>query len=114
MPGTVRAVHGLPARGPKDHLHHERDRDPQLPVRKIIKNRGHFPTDDAVVKLIWLAIMDIEDKRARERAKKIAYKIPHGQRKASGRLVEGAGTFGWKAALAELSLVFPDRINPHL
>ena len=39
-------------------------------LRKIIKNRGHFPNDDAVVKLLWLAIRDIEDKRARERAKR--------------------------------------------
>jgi hypothetical protein len=37
-------------------------------LRKIIKNRGHFPGDDAVIKLLWLAIRDIEDKRARERA----------------------------------------------
>jgi putative transposase len=37
-------------------------------LRKIIKNRGHFPNDDAVVKLLWLAIRDIEDKRARARA----------------------------------------------
>ena len=36
-------------------------------IRKIIKNRGQFPTDDAVIKLIWLAIVDIEDKRARAR-----------------------------------------------
>ncbi len=34
-------------------------------LRKIIKNRGHFPSDEAVVKLLWLAICDIEDKRAR-------------------------------------------------
>ena len=34
-------------------------------LRKIIKNRGHFPNDDSVVKLLWLAIGDIEDKRAR-------------------------------------------------
>ena len=34
-------------------------------LRKIIKNRGHFPNDQAVVKLLWLAICDIEDKRAR-------------------------------------------------
>ena len=33
-------------------------------LRKIIKNRGHFPNDDAVIKLLWLAIRDIEDKRA--------------------------------------------------
>ena len=38
-------------------------------LRKIIKNRGHFQTDDAVIKLLWLAIRDIEDKRARARAK---------------------------------------------
>ena len=28
-------------------------------LRKIIKNRGHFPSDEAVVKLLWLAICDI-------------------------------------------------------
>jgi hypothetical protein len=38
-------------------------------LRKIIKNRGHFPNDDAVIKLLWLAICTIEDKRARNRAK---------------------------------------------
>jgi transposase-like protein len=34
----------------------------------VIKARGHFPGDDAVIKLLWLAIINIEDKRARERA----------------------------------------------
>jgi putative transposase len=38
-------------------------------LRKIIKNRGHFPSDTAAIKLLWLAITNIEDKRARERAK---------------------------------------------
>ncbi|GLZ02267.1 hypothetical protein Acsp02_95180 [Actinoplanes sp. NBRC 103695] len=33
-------------------------------LRKVIKNRGHFPSDDAAIKLFWLAIRDIEDKRA--------------------------------------------------
>jgi putative transposase len=47
--------------------------------RKIIKNRGHFPTDDAVIKLLWLAIRDIEDKRARARAKEKG--VPRDQRK---------------------------------
>jgi putative transposase len=37
--------------------------------RKIIKNRGPFPHDQAVIKLLWSAIQDIEDKRARARAK---------------------------------------------
>ena len=82
-------------------------------LRKIIKNRGHFPSDDAVVKLLWLAICNIEDKRARDRAKE------HGgtrrsKRKAEGRLVEGQVTTNWKQALAQLALAYPDRIEPHL
>ena len=28
-------------------------------LRKIIKTRGHFPTDDAATKLIWLALRNI-------------------------------------------------------
>jgi putative transposase len=28
-------------------------------VRKIIKTRGHFPTDEATIKLIWLALRNI-------------------------------------------------------
>ena len=81
-------------------------------LRKIIKNRGHFPNDAAVIKLLWLAIMNIEDKRARQRAKEA--RAPKNERKAPGKLVEGAQLQGWKAALGELALIYPDRINPHL
>ena len=77
-------------------------------IRKIIKNRGHFPTDDAVVKLIWLAIADIEDKRARQRAAEAGK--PANTRQAPGRLVEGAGVHGWKQALNGLEIFFPGRI----
>jgi putative transposase len=81
-------------------------------LRKIIKNRGHFPSDDAVVKLLWLAIQDIEDKRAREREKERGK--PPIQRTAPGRLVEGALVQGWKAALGALALAYPDRLAPYL
>ncbi len=82
-------------------------------LRKIIKNRGHFPNDAAAVKLLWLAIRNIEDKRARERAKEAGR--PKGTpRKAPAKLVEGATIQGWKAALGELALVYPDRINRYL
>ena len=81
-------------------------------LRKIIKNRGHFPNDDAVVKLLWLAIRDIEDKRARQRTKDRGK--PANQRSAPGRLVEGHQTQGWTQALAALTLAYPDRITPHL
>src|SRR5688572_15240649 len=71
-------------------------------LRKIIKNRSHFPNDDAVVKLLWLAIRDIEDKRARERAKEAGR--PEGQpRKAAPRLAEGGTVQGWNAAYGALS-----------
>jgi putative transposase len=81
-------------------------------LRKIIKNRGHFPTDDAVIKLLWLAIRDIEDKRARDRAHEKG--LPGNQRKAPGRLVEGAVTTGWRQALGALALAYPDRLGPYL
>jgi putative transposase len=81
-------------------------------LRKIIKNRGHFPNDEAVVKLLWLAIRDIEDKRARERAKQKG--LPKNQRNAAGHLVEGATVQGWKAALGALAMAYPDRIQPHI
>ena len=81
-------------------------------LRKIIKNRGHFPNDDAVVKLLWLAICTIEDKRARDREKERG--VPADQRRAEPRLVEGQITTNWKKALAQLALAYPERIQPYL
>jgi putative transposase len=81
-------------------------------LRKVTKNRGHFPNDQAVVKLLWLAICDIEDKRARDRERERG--LPSEQRRASARLIEGQVTTNWKQALEQLSLAYPDRINPHL
>jgi putative transposase len=77
-------------------------------LRKIIKNRGHFPNDDAVIKLLWLAIRDIEDKRARQRAAEAGK--PRNHRKAPGHLVEGATVHHWKAALGALAIAYPDRL----
>jgi len=81
-------------------------------LRKIIKNRGHFPNDTAVVKLLWLAICNIEDKRARQREKERGK--PSDERKAPGRLVEGQITTNWKKALEQLALAYPERVNPYL
>ncbi len=81
-------------------------------LRKIIKNRGHFPTDDAVVKLLWLAICNVEDKRAREREKESRARPE--KRKAPGRLVEGRIVTNWKQALAQLTIAYPERMNPYL
>nr|WP_237564194.1 MULTISPECIES: IS256 family transposase [unclassified Actinomyces] len=81
-------------------------------LRKVSKNRGQFPSDAAAVKLLWLAICNIEDKRARQREKE--KNLPASKRKAKGRLVEGAVTTNWKQALQQLALAYPERINPHL
>jgi hypothetical protein len=78
-------------------------------LRKVTKARGHFPTDDAVVKLLWLAIVNIEDKRARERA---ARARQDGIRSGyPARLIEGQKTYGWSEALNELADAYPDRIQ---
>jgi putative transposase len=81
-------------------------------LRKVSKNRGHFPNDQAAVKLLWLAICTIEDKRARDRARERGR--PRDKRAAEARLVEGQITTNWKQALAQLALAYPDRIEPYL
>ena len=81
-------------------------------LRKVTKNRGHFPNDQAVVKLLWLAICDIEDKRARDRERERGR--PSHERKASGRLVEGQVVTNWKKALEQLAIAFPERIERYL
>ncbi|SHX12489.1 transposase [Mycobacteroides abscessus subsp. abscessus] len=80
-------------------------------MRKVIKNRGQFPNDAAAVKLLWLAICNIEDKRAAERAKERDQKLC---RTAPGRLVEGQVVTNWMKALEQLALVYPERIERYL
>ena len=80
-------------------------------MRKVIKNRGQFPNDAAAVKLLWLAICNIEDKRAAERAKERAQNLC---RTAPGRLVEGQVVTNWMKALEQLALVYPERIERYL
>ena len=67
-------------------------------LRKIIKNRGHFPDDDAAIKLLYLGIRNITgrhidgDGRIRERGER------------------GTGSYGWKAAINALAVHFGDRV----
>ena len=81
-------------------------------LRKISKNRGHFPSTQSAVKLLWLGICNIEDKRAADREKERGK--PAHTRKAPGKLVQGQVVTNWKQALAQLAAAYPDRINPHL
>jgi len=54
-------------------------------LRKIIKNRGHFPSDEAATKLLYLALRNIIAEWSRS-------------------------TRQWKAALAQFAILFPDRL----
>jgi putative transposase len=60
-------------------------------------------------KLLRLAIVDIEDERARERA---ARARQDGVRSGyPARLIEGQKAYGWSEALNELADAYPDRIQ---
>ena len=56
-------------------------------VRKIIKTRGHFPTDEAATKLIWLALRNITAE----------WKKPMTH---------------WKAAMNQFAILYTDRFIP--
>ena len=55
-------------------------------LRKILKTRGHFPTDDAATKLIWLALRNITADWARA--------SPH-----------------WKAAMNQFAILYEERFT---
>jgi putative transposase len=55
-------------------------------VRKIIKTRGHFPTDDAANKLIWLALRNITADW-------------------------GKAAHHWKEAMNQFAILYDDRFN---
>ena len=55
-------------------------------LRKIIKTRGHFPTDDAAIKLLWLALRNIAVKW-------------------------GSATHHWSEAMQQLAVLYEERFT---
>jgi len=55
-------------------------------LRKIIKTRGHFPSDEAATKLIWLALRNITSEWSR-------------------------ATREWKAAMNQFAILYEDRFT---
>jgi putative transposase len=76
-------------------------------MRKVLKTRTQFPNDDSVVKTLWLAILDIEDKRAEQRARQA--EKPADKRDGAPRLIEGHVTQGWHEAWGEMVARWPGR-----
>ena len=62
-----------------------------------------------MVKLLWLAIINIEDKRARERLARRRETGKHSDQPA--RLVEGQRVMGWREALSELDDAYSNRLQ---
>jgi putative transposase len=67
-------------------------------LRKITRNRGHFPDDDAAIKLLYLGIRNITGRHI------------DGDGLVLDRGERGTGTYGWKAALNALAVRFGDRL----
>lgn len=59
-------------------------------LRKITKARGHFPSDEAAMKLVYLGLRNISSNRGGE---------------------SGTGTYGWKVVLNTLVIHFPGRLK---
>jgi putative transposase len=67
-------------------------------LRKITRNRGHFPDDDAAIKLLYLGIRNITGRHI------------DGDGLVLERGERGTGTYGWKAALNAFAVQFPGRV----
>ena len=57
-----------------------------MQLRKIIKTRGHFPSDDAALKLLWLALRKIFADRVRS-------------------------AYDWKAAMNQFAVMYGERFT---
>jgi putative transposase len=57
-----------------------------MQLRKIIKTRGHFPNDEAVIKLLWLALRNVLNKSVR-------------------------AAFYWKSPMNQFAIMFDDRFT---
>jgi len=52
-----------------------------MQLRKIIKTRGHFPNDEAAIKLLWLALRNV------------------------------LAVFDWKSAMNQFAVLFGERFT---
>ena len=60
-------------------------------LRKVTRTRGHFPNDDALIKLLYLAIRKMER---------------HGRRGMGGN-----SAYSWTQALNQFHIYFPGRLD---
>jgi transposase-like protein len=58
-----------------------------MQLRKIIKNRGHFPNDESAIKLLWLALRNVLNKAVVRRS------------------------FDWKSSMNQFAILYGDRFT---
>ena len=111
--GAVHPVPGVPARGPEDHLHHERDRVAELPAPQDHQEPRSLPQRRRRRSSCcgWPSATSRTNAPATAPPRKA---LARDQRKAPGKLVEGATVQGWKQALGALALPYPDRLAPYI
>jgi putative transposase len=68
-------------------------------LRKISKTRGHFPDDEAAIKLLYLGIRRLEGRHIDGDGRP----VPSGQ-------TRGTGTYGWTRALNDFAVRFPAKL----
>jgi len=86
----VRAVPGLRRGDPQDHCHHQRIESLNARYRRAVRARGHFPTDQAALKCLYLVTRSLD---------------PTGRGKARW-------VIRWKAALNAFAITFEGRLSP--
>jgi putative transposase len=67
-------------------------------LRKVTKTRGHFPTEEAAMKLLYLGIRNITGRHI------------DGEGRIRDQGLRGTGTYGWKNALNAFAVRFGDRL----
>ena len=79
-------------------------------LRKFTKKRGHLPSEEAAIKLLWLEICNIKTNEPLSASQTQAN--PPRNEQSPHASFQGRATTNWKQALAQFATAYPDRITP--
>jgi hypothetical protein len=84
--GARHAVLRVSTGDPSGRVHHKRHRKSEHAVTQNHQDPGHFPNDEAAIKLLWLALNNVLAKTVR-------------------------AAFDWKSAMNQFAILFGDRFT---
>lgn len=76
---------------------------------KLSATVSNFTSDESALKMLWLMVCNIEDKRLAKRAKE-GWRVVA----SAGRFVEGGKVSGWKQAINPVAVAYSDRFDKYL